>query len=142
MLNIEKFKEELLYECQYDTQDFGDIVFTMMRDKMIDFDKYGYTRENSGGVAQKQSIVKWLSAEYVAPVLSNDEKVYIKSVIKPFAESVMYISKQEDTATGYEYIQIEMKNNGGICKLPNFEKGSMYKDMKLNERYTLDEAFR
>ena len=84
--------------------------------------------------------------EYKEEVLDEEEKKYLRAVIKPFRNRVKYIKKVDmylSCNENYEYILSELgdKDNGVIntFTLPYFPKGSMYKGMKAGKRYTLEE---
>ena len=70
-------------------------------------------------------------------ILTEKEKNYICNLIKPFSNKVKEIVKK-----GYyddeEYISIIINDDMNIS-LPNFEKGKYYKNMEVNERYSLEE---
>lgn len=66
-------------------------------------------------------------------ILDNTEKNYLRGVIRLF--EVKYIEK--GTTRYAEFIYIQLKNTH-IC-LPDFEPNTMYKGMKLNKKYTLEE---
>ena len=83
--------------------------------------------------------LSWLEAEYKPPILDDVEKAYLSAVIKPFREDIEYIEKFKSNYVGKEYIYIVMKKDYDYCKLPRFFKGTMYKGMGLNKRYTLKE---
>ena len=68
------------------------------------------------------------------PILTDKEKEYLSAVIKPFRDRVSSISKDGPL----EYITISMDSDD-FAILPNFEKGTMYKGMETNRRYTLEE---
>lgn len=78
--------------------------------------------------------------------LDNVEKRYIKDFIRPFRDDIRYIKK---ISTPYYTSQFKDKEqigfgyykNGkvGEILLPPFPKNSMYKGMKLNKEYTLEE---
>lgn len=68
------------------------------------------------------------------PILTDEEREYLRSVIKPFRNDVRYISK---AGFGEEYIHIKL--DGDIVLLPYFEKGTMYKGMKARKEYSLEE---
>ena len=73
------------------------------------------------------------------PILTVKEKEYLSNVIKPFRDSVVTIAKcpYDDY---YEYIQIEVNQEAyEYVNLPNFKKGVMYKCMKPDKGYTLEE---
>ena len=69
-------------------------------------------------------------------ILDTAEKRYLKNVIRPFKDRVISIIKENDF--GDDYIKIELKN-GDIAILPNFAKGTMYKGMRSEKKYTLKE---
>ena len=70
-------------------------------------------------------------------ILDNTEKNYLRSVIRPFEDKVKTIEK--DIMDDKEYICINLKNWLDTFTLPRFEKGTMYKGMKVNKKYTLEE---
>lgn len=72
------------------------------------------------------------------PVLDDVEKRYLKNVIRPFKDQCRYVKKYETAGTDYEWIYINLSSNGSIA-LPGFSKGTMYKNMELEKRYTLEE---
>lgn len=67
-------------------------------------------------------------------ILDEEEKEYLSAVIKPFKDRIEYIKKVEDIG---EYIAIYLKNER--LPFPYFDKGTMYKGMELNKKYTLKE---
>ena len=80
----------------------------------------------------------WLEQEYKPPILDDVEKAYLSAVIKPFREDVRYIEKiNHSCLNDKQYLRIELP--GDYCTLPLFEKGTMYKGMEVNKRYTLEE---
>lgn len=84
-----------------------------------------------------------LDYEEVKPeILDSTEKKYLLGIIKPFKDKVGKIYKREAThliGTEYkEFICIEIEDDASIC-LPNFNKGSMYKGMKIGKKYTPEE---
>lgn len=70
-------------------------------------------------------------------VLDETEKRYLTGVIRPFRDKVEYMKKHLSTRAK-EFIEISIKENISIV-LPYFEKGTMYKGMKVNREYTLKE---
>ena len=94
-----------------------------------------------GGACITQSINaigNWLEQEYKPPILDEKEKAYLSAVIKPFRKDVECIVKFKRYSGEKEYIYMTMKRDD-YCTLPIFEKGTMYKGMEANERYTLEE---
>lgn len=79
----------------------------------------------------------------VKNILTNEEKKYLRNVIKPFRNDIDYIHKELGSYE-YEYIFIEMnchsmeKNYHTIC-LPPFPRNSMYKNMEDGCCYTLEQ---
>ena len=69
-------------------------------------------------------------------ILDEEEKEYLSNVIKPFRYKVEYIIKI--TSSYSEYIKITIKKDSGLC-FPNFKKGTMYKGMEIEKKYTLEE---
>lgn len=69
-------------------------------------------------------------------ILDEQEKKYLSAVIRPFKGRVDYIKKFD--ITGKEFICIYLKNNEDI-DFPYFKKGTMYKGMKRDKKYTLKE---
>ena len=68
-------------------------------------------------------------------ILDEKEKRYLEGVIRPFKDKVKYIEKIGNSLE--EYIWIEIK--GDDIKLPFFKANTMYKNMELEKRYTLEE---
>lgn len=75
------------------------------------------------------------------PILDEAEKRYLSNVIKPFYNTVKYICKY-DNGSKYQYIYIyyyELDGSGRFIEFPSFKKGTMYKGMESEKKYTLDE---
>ena len=69
-------------------------------------------------------------------ILDEKEREYLSSVIRPFRHKVEYIVK-----FGYppeEYISIWLLHDE-VIDLPFFKKGTMYKGMEKDKKYTLEE---
>ena len=79
----------------------------------------------------------WLEQEYKPPILDDVEKAYLSAVIKPFRKDIEYIEKRI-FSTGAEYIRICLTEDE-IVNFPNFKRGTMYKGMKTNKEYTVEE---
>ena len=76
----------------------------------------------------------------MSEILNEKEKEYLSNFIKPFRNGVLAITKY-NYSNGDEYLQIEVNlpNRFECIKLPYFEKGTMYKGMKLGFTYILKE---
>lgn len=69
------------------------------------------------------------------PILDDVEKEYLKNVIKPFRDRIVYIKKE--ALFDQEYIFLYLGDD--TMSFPSFESGTMYKGMKSNKHYTLKE---
>lgn len=68
-------------------------------------------------------------------ILDDVERRYLSAVIRPFINDVYSIEKAEQSQC--EMICIGTKNRYVV--FPPFEKGTMYKGMKVGRKYTLEE---
>ena len=77
----------------------------------------------------------------IKPILTEKEKEYLSAVIKPFKNKVNYIVKQQgfkdSEKLSVEFIIIYVDEEKII--LPSYDKGTLYKDMKLMEKYTIED---
>lgn len=72
-------------------------------------------------------------------ILDEAEKEYLHAVIKPFKKQIVFIILRElSVESGRIYVHIELNNNDFIV-LPNFKQGTMYKNMEIGRKYTLEE---
>ena len=71
-------------------------------------------------------------------ILDKEEKEYLEAVIRPFKDRVIGVHKGVMCTKGKEWIFIDIKDDDPI-DLPYFDIGTMYKGMKSNKKYTLDE---
>lgn len=67
-------------------------------------------------------------------ILDEKEKEYLSAVIKPFRDRIEFIAKRRRFD---DYICIGL--NDEAISLPYFDKGTMYKGMELDKKYTLKE---
>ena len=79
-----------------------------------------------------------LIIEIKDPILDEEERKYLSSVIRPFRNRIISITKVESSK--YEriniiYINIQLTRKE--IKLPLFEKDKMYKNLELNKEYSL-----
>ena len=80
------------------------------------------------------------------PPLTDQEREYLKAVIKPFRDRVHCICKQDDSEDNNQYIFIAVKKYGEgnediseHINFPYFERGTIYVNMKVNKNYTVEE---
>lgn len=135
MKNKEKYDLNTL-KIEWSPQIFEKRIFTVKikRDESIIFSKLMKTNETGSSAYNA-----WLEEEYKPNILDDVEKAYLSAVIKPFREDIEYIEKFKSNYVGKEYIYIVMKKDDDYCKLPRFFKGTMYKGMEVDKKYTLEE---
>lgn len=71
-------------------------------------------------------------------ILTEKEKEYLSTVIKPFRNRIKYFYKWTCADCNYEQIVAACTDYSHLA-FPSFEKNSMYKDMEPNKKYTLGE---
>lgn len=72
-------------------------------------------------------------------ILDKVEKNYLINVIKPFRKRVKFIRKIESLTFSAEKELLQIQLNDDEIVLPYFKKNTMYKGMKLDEDYSLEE---
>lgn len=77
-------------------------------------------------------------------ILDEQEKEYLGKVIEPFKKRVIRIEKVKTLYDDSEFINIVLYssiscNKEESIQLPYFKKGTMYKGMKRDKKYTLKE---
>ena len=82
--------------------------------------------------------LEWLNQEYKESILDDVEKEYLSAVIKPFRKKISCIRKSKDPRKRKNYIKIEFCD-GDRMFFPNLANDAMYKGMKLDKNYTLEE---
>lgn len=70
-------------------------------------------------------------------ILDEKEKEYLSNVIRPFRDKVKRIIKILDSCNNTAFILIQL--NDDHISLPDFKENTMYKNMKSNKKYTLEE---
>lgn len=73
----------------------------------------------------------------VPEILEKKEHDYLEAIISPWREKVQYIIKGEGNDKS-EYIGIVTDRCGASLYFPLFPKGTMYKGMETDKRYTLE----
>ena len=71
--------------------------------------------------------------------LTPKEREYLKLVFRPFASHIASVRKLSTNNSEYIWVYIWNGRNGTSMTFPVFEKGTMYKGMKLKKPYTLKE---
>lgn len=75
-------------------------------------------------------------------LLNDKEKEYLKAVIKPFRNRVIYIEKINNVSFQYIKIVVEALSENSFCDiicLPKFKTGTQYKFLKLDIQYKLED---
>jgi hypothetical protein len=91
-----------------------------------------------------KDFVDFLNLTVEEKILDEDEKRYIKNIVRPFRDKVISICKREYDDI-YEYITIiyQDKNQEATREmrmyLPNFRANTMYTGMSLDKHYTLED---
>ena len=109
---------------------------------------YGFDRAirealNINYTIDEYKLLDWLCEEH--QILDKEEKEYLSAVIRPFAYRIVDIMKIKDWIdedSNFEVLEIALKLPGEnpdmeFVHLPYFDKGTMYKGMKLDKPYTL-----
>ena len=129
MLNIEKHRDRLEnYDKSLDCE-----IYRIRKE----FEgENGFCRVKKPCSECRKENIEWLLSE--AQILNDAEKRYLACVIKPFRDKVKYMLKN---SLNEEFISIvlEDKERREYFNFPYFKKGTMYKGMEANKRYTLEE---
>ena len=114
--------------------------------------KYLYKFTKDGMLMRPEFTSDWLSANHMMlcvligkykikkPILDEVEKEYLSGIIKPFRSRVIDIGKCN--CCEYEYLVIkylDIGKNEGFIYLPCFKRDTMYKGMKVDKKYTLED---
>ena len=133
MLNIEKYKEEILKEYNNKLENLDEGRYSEQLANAI-FDVFccdKYKRE-------KENVAEWAFREYEEPKLSDEAKAYLKTIIKPV--ECVAIHKISDYNVGTYKLYFFIKDGSITIKFKTDTKLYEYfKDMELNKSYTLKE---
>lgn len=140
--NIKLLKSDLIYinGNEYEVlfeNDFGKVCCFTDKEKEIKWLNKSDIQEVERQEIEPDYITIYKREE---PILDEEERKYLSTVIKPFRDNVKYISKRRAGAWfKYEYILICSKNEEDDLCFPNFPSQSMYKGMELERKYTIEE---
>ena len=119
------------------------IIRTGKIGEVVGIDDFDYTKIGQSNtcyvVRYSNNKMDWFTVhdlELVKEILDKKEKEYLRNVIKPFKHKVIFI--QKDGSRFWDFIKIGIKNDIDI-NLPFFERGTMYKGMESEKKYTLSE---
>lgn len=104
-------------------------------------EKFGCQIEVKRGECATDVLLEWMDQPYKEPILDDKEREYLSAVIKPFRDEVKFIKLPSYDCPNLTYTCIRMYDNCGnkMVRLPIFKRGTMYKGMKLDKNYTLEE---
>ena len=83
--------------------------------------------------------------EIEKPILSDVEKRYLESVLRPFKNRILFAKKTDyyNIDSNYEYVFFKIVTPDGedydYLILPYFIKGTMYEGMELDKEYKVEE---
>ena len=120
-----KLEKETKIKSIFNYDDYGNLRF---------IDRFSYEELEKLYKIENKKVKLIIEAE--EPILDEEEKEYLSNVIKPFRDRVKYIKKKG--CDNIEYIAIIIKNDDNLM-FPNFEKGTMYKNLELNKEYSLED---
>lgn len=78
-------------------------------------------------------------------ILDDVERRYLENVLKPFKDRILFAKKTTiyNTDSDYEYVCFKVvtpdNEDYNYLILPYFIKGTMYKEMKIDKDYSLEE---
>lgn len=124
---------EWMIKNGYNFMDLDAVLIDPLRGREITLN--GKTIDWNPCNSRVNAIRAWLDMEHKEPILDDAEKRYLKGVIRPFRDRVEYIKKIDCACE--EYIHIQLNKDWTI--LPHFRTGTMYKGMKPDHAYTLEE---
>lgn len=128
MKNIEKYKDEILKYAGYQHSLMCLIYENIMK------------KNDCTGCCSKckRETIEWLTSEYEEPILTEEEKVIIKNILKafePFGKKLSYIIK--DRWNCDESCFLNFKYGNDSFGTLTFNSGKLFKGMEINKRYTL-----
>lgn len=127
MLNIEKYKDEILHSSRAD-------LTCCVNDSILGRNCYRTCNEC------KKSVMNWLLSEAKEPILDEVERKYLLNVLRPFRKNACTVCKkyvQSCSGLSYEYLVVKLSNER--WGFPKFVEGTMYKGMELDKEYSLEE---
>ncbi len=124
MLNIEKYKDEILEDYRLNNMDGIEACMG-----------YIFEKHNKGEFSHGVALLDWLCSEYKESILDDVEREYLKAVCKPFRNRTKDIQKLDDGLEQCIFINLDDQS----FSLPSFKRRTMYKGMELDKCYALEE---
>lgn len=138
------FRADTIPKCVYDEYNRYVIIPDYSRPYYGDLNRLYYDNENKEYLQLSDMALLYETLKIDNMILNDAEKEYLVHIIKPFRSKVKYITKNcYMDGKDYEYISICIDDDPDNSELymyfPNFISNTMYKNMRLNEEYTLSE---
>ena len=134
MLNIEKYKEEILRYSGYRHS-----LVCLIYENII-------KKNDCTGCCSKckRETIEWLTSEYKESILTDEEKVIVKDIInalKPFNLKFTHITKNGFSPEKKEYLSLIYNKDDKYIwvELPKFKRGEKFVGMELGKAYTLED---
>lgn len=88
------------------------------------------------------TFINWLKEEH--QILDDVEKKYLRNILEPLKTENTFLKKEQDVNCCAEYIYVGnvksyKKGKTDFIYLPFFKRGTMYKGMEQDRKYTLEE---
>ncbi len=135
-VTLEEISKNPFYSCQSDTMKF------LLNASFNNFEETFIVKKiwtDNCVELNNGFLVNTIILDKVEEILDDKEKEYLRKVIKPFIKRIKYISLENSLDEyGAVYILVYLENDDSMT-LPNFKKGTMYKNMEVKKRYTLKE---
>ena len=134
MLNGEKYKERIK-ELEYNFALCGD---ELKHCRNIRCDNCEFSR---GEKTCRENTLEWLLKEHHENILTDEEKIIIKDIIKafkPFINEIKYVAKYKYDPRENEYVLGLIYDNYDF-ETSNFNGNKLFKGMEVGRAYTLEE---
>lgn len=130
MKNIEKYKDEILK--------YAGCRHSLM---CLIYENIMKKNDCTGCCSKcKRETIEWLTSEYKEPILTEEEKVIIKNILKafePFGKELSYITKDGWNCDESCFLNFKYGNdNFGTL---TFNSGKLFEGMEPDVNYTLEE---
>lgn len=134
-VTLEEISNNNFNDCQISTMEF------LLNASFDSFEKIYKVKEKTMFAncveLNNRYLVNTIILDKVEEILDDEEKEYLKAVIKPFRNRISDIVKRNyNSEESYIVIRI---NNSETIFFPKFKKGTMYEGMEIDKEYTLKE---
>lgn len=133
MTNLEFYKEEIKAKYKHNERLSNNTLSEDIANALFDV----WTNYSD----RKIDMMDWLFEEHEEPILNNAEREYLSNVIKPFRNYEIAITKEKGQGD-FEYLKLciyKINDWNSVTYFPPFIKNTIYKNMKLDKKYTAEE---